>query len=433
MEQIYIYTKVLQPVEKVWEFYTLPEHITRWNYASLDWHTTKSENDLRPGGSFSSRMEARDGSFGFDFGGVYDEIITNQMIQYTLGDGRKVMITFIPEGSDTQLEIRFDPEAENSIEMQKMGWQAILDSFKTYAENSQRLIPYLWFDKNALEAAELYTSVFPDSKIISVETIRDTPSGDCDMITFQLLGREIQSIGAGTEFKLNSAFSFMATFTSKEEIDTIYNAISKGGDTLMPLGEYPFSPYYVWFSDQYGLNWQLILDESASSQKIYPVLLFQGDQCGKAEAAIDFYKSILPGVDVALISKYAEGEANDKRAIINYAQISALGLDLVFMDHDYGGADSFNEAFSLMISCKDQMEIDYYWNKLSYVPEAEQCGWLKDRFGVSWQVIPSILDDLMTKSTPEEADRVTKAFLKMGKFDIAELIKAQKNEIESSD
>ena len=124
------------PVEKVWQYWTTPEHITQWNNASDDWHTTSAENDLRVGGKFVSRMEAKDGSFGFDFGGVYDAITTNKYIEYTLGDDRKVKINFMADGNKTKVTESFEAEAENSIEMQRGGWQAILDNFKKYTEAS---------------------------------------------------------------------------------------------------------------------------------------------------------------------------------------------------------------------------------------------------------------------------------------------------------
>jgi uncharacterized protein YndB with AHSA1/START domain len=122
------------PVEKVWKLYTTPEDIMKWNSASEDWHTTASTNDLRPGGTFSSRMEAKDGSFGFDFGGTYDEVITHKTIAYTLGDGRKSKVNFGATGNQTWVTVTFDAETQNPIEMQKGGWQAILNSFKKYAE-----------------------------------------------------------------------------------------------------------------------------------------------------------------------------------------------------------------------------------------------------------------------------------------------------------
>jgi len=132
--KITVAATVNAPVEKVWEFWTTPEHIVKWCSASDDWHTPKSENDLRVGGAFSSRMEAKDGSFGFDFGGIYDEVETHQLIAYTLGDDRKVRITFSGSGGTTEVTETFEAEDTNSVEMQQGGWQAIMNSFKRYAE-----------------------------------------------------------------------------------------------------------------------------------------------------------------------------------------------------------------------------------------------------------------------------------------------------------
>ena len=122
------------PVEKVWKLWTGPEHITKWNNASDDWHSPSAENDLRAGGKFLARMEARDGSFGFDFWGVYDQVKANELIEYTLGDGRKVVIHFTGDGNTTKVVETFEAEGANPIEMQRGGWQAILDNFKKYVE-----------------------------------------------------------------------------------------------------------------------------------------------------------------------------------------------------------------------------------------------------------------------------------------------------------
>lgn len=124
------------PVEKVWQYWSKPKHITKWATASNDWHTPRAENDLRPGGSFSSRMEAKDGSMGFDFGGVYDAVIENEYIEYTLGDGRKVNITFSPEEDATKIVQQFEAEEINSVAMQQGGWQSILNNFKKYTEEN---------------------------------------------------------------------------------------------------------------------------------------------------------------------------------------------------------------------------------------------------------------------------------------------------------
>ena len=135
-QKITIKTIINAPVEKVWTYWTEPEHIKKWNNASEDWHTTKAENDLRIGGKFISRMEAKDSSFGFDFGGIYDEVKVYDFIYYTLGDERKVSITFVRSQDKTEITEEFEAENENSIEMQKMGWQAILDNFKRYTEEN---------------------------------------------------------------------------------------------------------------------------------------------------------------------------------------------------------------------------------------------------------------------------------------------------------
>ncbi|WP_449536502.1 SRPBCC family protein [Ferdinandcohnia sp. Marseille-Q9671] len=135
-KEITVETIVQAPVEKVWEYWTKPAHITKWNFASDDWHSPFAENDLREGGKFVSRMEAKDGSFGFDFGGVYDEVRVNEVIAYSMEDGRKVKITFKNQGDQTQVIETFDAESSNSIELQQQGWQAILDNFKKYAEQT---------------------------------------------------------------------------------------------------------------------------------------------------------------------------------------------------------------------------------------------------------------------------------------------------------
>jgi uncharacterized protein YndB with AHSA1/START domain len=124
------------PVEKIWKYWTVPDHIVKWNNASDDWHTPFAENDLTVGGKFLSRMEARDGSFGFDFGGVYDEVKLNELIAYTLGDGRSVKIIFSPMGGNTKIVETFEAENENPIEMQRQGWQNILNNFKIYSESN---------------------------------------------------------------------------------------------------------------------------------------------------------------------------------------------------------------------------------------------------------------------------------------------------------
>ena len=132
---IKVETTVNTPLKKIWQLWTVPEHIMQWNNASPDWHTPNAANNLIVGGIFNYRMEAKDGSFGFDFGGTYDVIMPDSRIEYTLGDGRKVIVEFIADGNQTNIKETFESEMENSLELQKAGWQAILDNFKKYAES----------------------------------------------------------------------------------------------------------------------------------------------------------------------------------------------------------------------------------------------------------------------------------------------------------
>ena len=290
----------------------------------------------------------------------------------------------------------------------------------------QQIVPHLWFDTAAVEAANLYVSLFEHSRILQVSALHDTPSGDVDTVEFELDGVRFSAISAGPIFSFNSAVSLMVTCRSAEEVDRLYAALSQGGTELMPLGEYPFSKRYVWLEDRYGLNWQLTcFDTDEIAQKIRPNLLFANEVCGKAEEALAFYASVFPDSIPGYVNHYLPDEAQDARAKTNYAELTLLGHQFLAMDHASGEGDPFNEAFSFMVLCKDQQEIDTYWEKLSFVPEAEQCGWLKDKFGVSWQIVPQMLAEQLASGSPEVRARMTEAFLAMKKLDIAALDRAR--------
>lgn len=288
-----------------------------------------------------------------------------------------------------------------------------------------RITPHLWFDKEAVEAAEFYTTAFPGSKITNVSRITDTPSGDCDIVSFELLGQPIQAISAGPLFSFTPAISFLVRCPTRDQVDGLWGELAQGGEQLMALDSYPFSDRYGWTTDRYGLSWQVMLDPTGEiDQAIVPSLMFVGEVCGKAEEAADHYTSVFPGSKIEHIQRYGEGEEPDQPGTVRHLYLALDGYKFAAMDsageHDFG----FNEAISLMINCDTQEEIDHYWGKLSAVPESEQCGWLKDRFGVSWQVVPTALGDLMSRGTEEQTARVTQAFLQMKKFDIAELERA---------
>ena len=290
----------------------------------------------------------------------------------------------------------------------------------------QKITPHLWFDKEAKEAAEFYVSVFDKgSKVKNVSKLDNTPSGSVDIVTFELLGREFMAISAGPLFKFNPSVSFHVICKTKGEVDAIWEKLSEGGTVLMELGAYPFSERYGWVQDRYGLSWQIIFFGGADvKQKITPVIMFVGDVCGKAEEAINFWASVFREAKVDNILRYGKGEEPDTEGTVKYAAFSLLGEEFGAMDSAHKHPFAFNEAISFIVNCDTQEEIDDYWGKLSADPRAEQCGWLKDKYGLSWQIVPSGMDEMLKGNDKEKIARVTQAFLKMKKFDIAELKRA---------
>ena len=289
----------------------------------------------------------------------------------------------------------------------------------------QKITPHLWFDTEAVEAADFYASTFPDSRVTNVTTIYDTPSGDTDVVSFELFAQPFMAISAGPLFKFTPAVSFLVSCTTREQVDTLWARLSEGGAALMPLDSSPFSERYGWTEDRYGLSWQIMLGgEEQRRQRITPTLMFVGEVCGKAEEAINLYSSVFPDSKVGPILRYGKGEEPDEEGTIKYAGFLLDGQEFAAMDSARDHAFGFNEAISFMVTCETQEEIDHYWDSLSAVPEAEQCGWLKDRYGLSWQVVPSAMDDMLRTGTKEQIARVTEAFLKMKKFDVEELRRA---------
>ena len=289
----------------------------------------------------------------------------------------------------------------------------------------QKIVPHFWFDKEALEAANFYTSLFDNSKISNMTTLHDTPSGTTEIVTIEISGQEFMLLSAGPLFKFTPAISFLIACNTKEEVDALWGKLSEGGTALMPLDAYPFSERYGWVEDRYGLSWQVMyLGDSKMAQKITPTLMFTGDQYAKAEEAINFYTSVFRNSKTGDILRYGAGEEPDKEGTIKHAAFMLEGYGFAAMDSALAHVFTFNEAISFMVYCDTQDEIDYYWEKLSAVPEAEQCGWLKDRFGVSWQIVPTVMDGMMRTRDADKLARVTEAFLKMKKFDIEGLKKA---------
>jgi predicted 3-demethylubiquinone-9 3-methyltransferase (glyoxalase superfamily) len=275
-----------------------------------------------------------------------------------------------------------------------------------------QIYPCLWFDGKAKEAAEYYCSVFTDAKIMA-----DTPM----VVTFEVSGQKIMCLNGGPEFTINPSISFFVMCKTEQEINKIWSSFLEKGSVLMPLDKYEWSEKYGWVQDNYGVNWQVALGKFEDvGQKLTPSLMFTGDQNGKAEKAIKHYTDIFPDSTIVGVLKYGP-EEKEVEGNIKHAQFTLGGQVFMAMDSSLLHQFSFNEAVSLVVECKNQEEIDYYWNKLADGGEEGRCGWLKDRFGVSWQVVPSILPELMTS---EKAPRVVDAFMKMKKFEIEKLVNA---------
>lgn len=294
-----------------------------------------------------------------------------------------------------------------------------------------RIIPNFWFDGQAEEAAKFYTSIFNNSKLGHVARYTDAgkeihghDAGDVLTVEFELENMKFIALNGGPQFQVNPSISFFVKCDSEEEVNDLWQKLSEGASILMPLDLYTFSRRYGWLSDKFGVAWHIIVNEEPEAQKITPSLLFTQDLVGKAEEAMNFYTTVFPDSNIGTITRYSAGQEPDKEGTIAYGGFSILGDEVVAVDsareHDF----TFNEAISLMIECKTQEEIDNYWEKLSAVPEAEACGWLKDKYGVSWQIVPTIMGKMMSEGTPAQLERVTAAYMKMRKFDIAELEKA---------
>lgn len=297
----------------------------------------------------------------------------------------------------------------------------------------QMIIPNLWFDRQAEEAAKFYTSVIEKSRVGSITRavgagyeITGLAEGTVMTVEFELAGQKFIALNGGPVFKFTPAVSFLIACATKEEAGRIWEKLSQGGKTLMKLGEYPFSEKYGWTEDRYGLSWQVMFaGERQITQKIIPTLMYVGEQAGKAEAAINFYTSVFPNSKIGPIDRYGKDAAPDKEGTITHASFTLEGQGFAAMDSALEHKFTFNEANSLMVECETQKEIDYYWGKLTSDGGQESvCGWLKDKFGVSWQVSPTVLGEMLRNPDKAKVERVTNAFLKMKKFDIEALKRA---------
>lgn len=281
---------------------------------------------------------------------------------------------------------------------------------------AQKITPNLWFDGNSKEAVEFYVSAFPDSKITGTTYYPESAEDGLAEFQLELAGKELTvefelggmaftAINAGSEFKATPAISFMLNFDpsrdeqARQHLDELWQKLMEGGEALMPLGEYPFSKHYGWVKDRYGVTWQLILTNPEGEPRPFIVtsLMFIGPNTNHAEEAINFYTSVFKNSSIGTLARYPEDTGPATAGSLMYGDFTLEGQWFAVMDSGTEHKFNFNEAISLSVSCKDQTEIDYLWEKLSTVPEAEQCGWCKDKYGVSWQIVPANMGELMQR------------------------------------
>jgi predicted 3-demethylubiquinone-9 3-methyltransferase (glyoxalase superfamily) len=278
----------------------------------------------------------------------------------------------------------------------------------------EKITPCLWFNGQAKEAATLYCSVFANAKIIAQSPI---------VTAIDVSGQSFTLLDGGPMYKPNASISFYYICEKEDELNTIWNEFSKEGTVMMPLDKYPWGEKYGWINDKYGISWQLALGKiSDVGQKITPCLLFTGKQYGLADEAIVLYSSIFKNPKVDDILRYGANEFPDKEGEVKHAQMSLNGYKVMLMESAAPHNFTFTEGVSLTIHCETQEEIDHYWEKLTESGEESMCGWLKDKFGVSWQIIPTILSKIM--GDPAKAGKAAQAFMAMRKLNIEQIVQA---------
>jgi predicted 3-demethylubiquinone-9 3-methyltransferase (glyoxalase superfamily) len=292
----------------------------------------------------------------------------------------------------------------------------------------QKITPCLWFDNQAEEAMYFYTSIFKNAKTGNVTRYGEAgpgPEGSVLTASFELEGQEFMALNGGPEFTFTPAISFFVNCETQEEIDKLWEKLAEGGAVLMELAKYPFSEKFGWVQDRFGVSWQLNL--ASRKQKIVPFLMFVGEQSGKTTEAMHFYTSLFKNSSIINAVRYSAGEGEPEGAV-KHAVFALSGQEFMAMDSSREHAFTFTPAISLFVDCKTQEEVDELWEKLTEGGEEVECGWLKDKYGVWWQIVPTLLGQLLHGTDPERSQRVMRAMLQMKKLDTKILQQAYEGE-----
>ena len=276
---------------------------------------------------------------------------------------------------------------------------------------------------------EFYLTVFNNARVTSVNRYSADGAAACGQeagsvmtVAFQLEGQDFAAINGGPVFQITPVVSFFVNCDTTQEIDTLWEKLTEGGTIMMELDKYHFSERYGWVQDKFGVSWQLILPGRV--QKITPCLMFAGEQHKKAEEAINFYISVFNNSSIIQLERYG-AEMGPEGAVV-HAKFMLEGQEFTAMDSHMELPSDFNPAISFVVSCDNQDEVDYFWSRLSEGGDemAQQCGWLTDKFGLSWQIVPKILLELLSDPDPKKSSNVMQAMLQMKKIDINILQKA---------
>jgi predicted 3-demethylubiquinone-9 3-methyltransferase (glyoxalase superfamily) len=296
----------------------------------------------------------------------------------------------------------------------------------------QKIVPFLWFEKDLKAITEFYSAVFPGTVVKSGGQLDDTPSGVAQMATIEIYDVSFNLMTAGPYLPFNPTVSFIVSCESTEEVDDLWSKLTASGKVLMEMASYPFADKYGWVQDQYGVSWQIMFSSTMKApQKVTPTLMFAGDACGRAEEAVNFYTSVFHNSHIDYVQKYGEPgdpETIETNGVIKHSGFTIENFHMALMDSGRKSPLSFEQAISFVVNCDTQAEVDYYWDKLTEGGKEVQCGWLSDKFGLPWQVVPTAMERMMREGSKEQIARVTAAFMQMKKFDIATLEQAYKGE-----
>lgn len=301
--------------------------------------------------------------------------------------------------------------------------------------DSQKITPFFWLDGTAEPAARFHTELFGGDiarlgRYTEAGTeIHGQQDGTVMVAEYDILGYRLALLNGGPHFRPSPAVSLFVQLPDRSEVERIWKGLTDGGEVLMPFDSYDWSPAYGWCNDRFGISWQISQDpEGRAAQPITPMLTFTRKVCGRAKEALEFYARVFPNSKVEFTFPYPDG-AKEPAGSILHGQASLSGERVMAMDTGLDHPFGFDEGVSLTVNCSDQAEVDYFWEELvADGGSHSQCGWLKDRFGFSWQVVPRPVTDILAGSDRQAAARAMAAVMGMTRIDIATVELAAKGE-----